>query len=250
MKFTFSGHTGYIIAPWVQGTSHQLVALRHSASVLPWADQDIHIHEESEEYYFLFQGELVLYIDRSVFNLLPHEVLMVKPGIPHAVIGGNGRIEHFLIRVPALDDRKVVEKVPPTDPTKTGRLNREMVCAWGSRLSLLEAKNQNCWLFGVDQARFHSEQFCLAYLNYSTNVTVENDIGISRHRPHLHQNSWEYYTVLKGTKILEVDGEFVEINAGEILEVSPHTKHVLREIRPPFEGFTFRVPRLDDKIEF
>jgi mannose-6-phosphate isomerase-like protein (cupin superfamily) len=42
----------------------------------------------------------------------------------------------------------------------------------------------------------------------------------------------------------------LEINSGEILEVPPGVKHVVRDTLTPFEGFTFRVPGLNDKIEF
>jgi mannose-6-phosphate isomerase-like protein (cupin superfamily) len=50
--------------------------------------------------------------------------------------------------------------------------------------------------------------------------------------------------------MLEVEDELVEIRAGEILEVAPGARHVLHSTHTPFEGFTFRVPRLDDKVEF
>jgi mannose-6-phosphate isomerase-like protein (cupin superfamily) len=70
------------------------------------------------------------------------------------------------------------------------------------------------------------------------------------HRLHLHQKSWEYYTVLQGSKMLQIEDQCVEINAGATLEVPPGIKHVLRAIRTPYEGFTFRVPRLPDKVEF
>jgi mannose-6-phosphate isomerase-like protein (cupin superfamily) len=66
---------------------------------------------------------------------------------------------------------------------------------------------------------------------------------------HLHRESWEYYTVFAGSKTLQVEGQSVEIR-GEILEIPPGTKHVARAIHTPYEGFTFRVPRLDDKVEF
>jgi hypothetical protein len=46
-----------------------------------------------------------------------------------------------------------------------------------------------------------------------------------------------------------VEEELVEISEGEILAVPPQAKHVLHATHTPFEGFTFRVPRLDDKVE-
>ncbi len=95
-KYTFRDHTGYIVAPGASGTAHECVTIRHSATVPLWVDHDIHLHSDSEEYYFVFQGELQLLVDGSVFTLRPGEVLMVNQ-VPHAVVGGNGPIEHFII---------------------------------------------------------------------------------------------------------------------------------------------------------
>lgn len=91
---------------------------------------------------------------------------------------------------------------------------------------------------------------CLAYLSFPTDESSNAGRQSHSHRLHLHKESWEYYTVLRGTRILQVEEELVEIDAGEILEVPPQVKHVLHATRTPFEGFTFRVPRLDDKVEF
>ena len=238
------------MAPWIPSVTHELVTIRHSASVPSWIDRDIHLHSDSEEYYFLFQGELQLLVDGSVFTLKPGEVLMVKPRVPHAVVGGDGPIEHFVIRMPAPDDRRTMGKVPPVLSLATNEAKRELQFDWGCRAPLTEARYQNCWLFGVGQARFHSDYMCLAYLSFPTDESANADRQSHPHRLHLHKKSWEYYTVLRGTKILQVEEESVEINEGEILEVPPRVKHMLRATHTPFEGFTFRVPRLNDKIEF
>jgi mannose-6-phosphate isomerase-like protein (cupin superfamily) len=90
----------------------------------------------------------------------------------------------------------------------------------------------------------------LAYLNTRTSEAADDAIG-TRHRLHLHEESWEYYTVLQGTKTLQIENEMVKVAAGEILEVSPGVRHTLRERQAPYEGLTFRVPvPLDDKVEW
>ena len=249
-KYTFRDYSGYIVAPWIPGVTHELVTIRHSVSVPPWADSDLHFHSASEEYYFLFQGELQLLVDGSVFTLKPGEVLMVKPRVPHAVVGGDGPIEHFVIRMPAPDDRQTTGKVLPVLPPVKDEAKRELQFDWGCRVPLTEARHQNCWLFGVGQARFHSDYMCLAYLSFPTDESVNADRQSYRHCLHLHKESYEYYTVLRGTRILQIDEKFVQINEGEILEVPPQVKHVLHATHTPFEGFTFRVPRLNDKVEF
>ena len=249
-KYVFRGHTGYVVAPWISGVTHELVTIRHSAGVPPWADQDVHFHRDSEEYYFVFQGELQLLVAGSVFTLKPDEVLMVKPRVPHAVLGGDGPIEHFVLRMPASDDRQTVGKIPPGLSPPPDESRRELRFDGGCRVPLTEPRYQNCWLFGVGQARFQSDRMCLAYLNFPTDGSAEASNRNHCHRLHLHQRSWEYYTVLGGTRILEVEDGLVEIHAGETLEVPPGVKHVLRSTHTPFEGFTFRVPLYDDKVEF
>jgi mannose-6-phosphate isomerase-like protein (cupin superfamily) len=247
-KYTFRDQTGYIVAPWIPGIDHEWVLIRHSASVQPWVDRDTHFHSESEEYYLVFQGELRLLVDGSVFTLRSNEALSVRPEVPHCVIGGTGPIEHFVLRMPGVDDRQSEGEIPLELPLVIGEAERQLQLDWGCRVPLTEPRYQNCWLFGVGQARFHSDLMCLAYLSFPTEESVEADRH--PHRLHLHQQSWEYYTVLQGKRVLRVEDELVEIDAGEILEVAPGTRHVLCSTRVPFEGFTFRVPRLDDKVEF
>ena len=171
--------------------------------------------------------------------------------VPHAVVGGKGPIEHFVIRLPALDDRQSVSSIPPRLVLAADEARRELQSAWGSRAPLTEARYQNCWVFGVGRARLHSEHMCLAYLSYPTDESAEaNYWGCHPHRLHLHQKSWEYYTALKGQKVLQIEDQYVEINAGETLEIPPGVRHVARALHTPYEGFTFRTPRLDDKVEF
>ena len=248
VKPTFRDYSGYVLGPSTSEAAHRLVTIRHSAAVPAWADSDVHQHRDSEEYYFLFQGKLRLWIDGAVYTLQPYEVLMVKPGVPHAVVGGSGPIEHFVLRMPAAEDRQTVRTVADELLVASGEAERELQADWGCRAPLTDARYQNCWLFGVGQALFHSERTCVAYLDFPSEESIGMDSH--RHRPHLHQESWEYYTVLRGTRILRVEEDLVAIKAGEVLEVPPQVVHVLHATQVPFEGFTFRVPLLDDKVEF
>ena len=153
-KYTFRGYSGYIVAPWISGSAHDLVSIRHSASEPPWVDRDVHLHDGSEEVYFLFQGELQLLVAGSVFTLKPREVLKVNPRVPHAVVGGSGPIEHFVIRMPARDDRQAVGEIPAKLAPVVGEARRALRLDWGCRAPLTEARYQNCWLFGVGVAGY------------------------------------------------------------------------------------------------
>ena len=247
-KHTFRDRTGYIVAPWLDGATNDRAYIRHSASVPPWVDQDVHLHTVAEEYFFVFQGELRLLMKGSVFTLRPYEALLVRPGVSHSMVGGSGPIEHFVLRVPASDDRESLGAPPAKLPPVLGEKTRALDLDWGCRVSLAEARYQNCWLFGFGQACFASEHLCMAYIELPTQESVEMDRH--PHSLHLHQESWEYYIALQGTRVLQVEGELVEINAGELLEVAPGTQHVLHATQPPFKGIEFRVPQRDDKVAF
>ena len=247
-KYTFRDCTGYIIASWISSVGHAPVTIRHGAAVPPWTDHDTHLHAACEEYYFVFQGELHALVDGATMTLKPHEVLMIKPGVPHAVVGGTGPIEHFVLRMPAVEDRQVVGRIPTEATAEAAGDGRVLQARWGCRVPLGEVRYQNCWLFGVGEARFHSSVMCLAYVAFPTAQSLATDRH--PHRLHLHRESWEFYVVLRGTRVLRIEQELVEIGSGEILAVPPRVKHVLHSTEPPCESFEFRVPRLNDKVEF
>ena len=248
--YIFRGQTGYVVAPWLAAATNDWVYIRHSASVPPWIDDDVHLHTDAEEYFFVLEGELRLLIDGAVFTLRPYEALLVRPEVPHAVVGGRGPIEHFVLRMPAYDDRRSLGESPAESPPARNETARELAYDWGCRVPLAEGRHQNCWLFGVGKAHFHSDHICLAYLDLPTEASADASWRSHPHQLHLHRESWEYYTVLAGKKTLQIEEGLVEVNAGEILEVPPGVKHVLRAVETPYQGFTFRVPRRDDKVLF
>jgi len=249
-RYTFRDQTGYVVAPWLAGATHDWAAIRHSASVPPWVDGDFHLHTHAEEYFFIFQGELHLLIDGAIFTLRPYEALLVRPDVPHAVVGGRGPIEHFVLRMPACDDRESLSAIPSDWPPARHETERELARDWGCRVPLTKARYQNCWLFGFGTAPFHSDHTCLAYLDLPTEESANANWRSHPHRLHTHSESWEYYTVLAGEKALQIENHRVEVSAGEILEIPPDTKHVARAIQTPYRGFTFRVPPRDDKVVF
>ncbi|MBU0492708.1 MAG: cupin domain-containing protein [Chloroflexi bacterium] len=245
-KHTFQGYSGYLVTP---DTAHELVVVRHSASVPPWTDPDVHLHERSEEYYLLLQGELRFLVAGSLVTLRPQEMLVVQPQVSHAIVGGVGPIEHFGFRAPAPSDRQTVGVIPAKLPPVSEEESRELRREWGYRIQVDDAGNRNCWLTGLGAARFHSPHFLLAYLDFPTEEEANAGLG-TRHRLHLHARSWEYYVVLQGTKTLRIEDELVTMQPGEMVEVPPGVRHTLHSRQAPYRGLTFRVPILPDKVEF
>ena len=208
----------------------------------------MHQHAHSEEYYFMLQGELQVVVGDAVLTLEPYEVLMIKPSVPHALVGGTGPIEHFVLRMPGTEDRQVVGRTPADAGAVAEGGERVLQGEWGCRVPLAEARYQNCWLFGMGQALFHSDEMCLAYLDFPSAESLGADDH--RHRLHLHRESWEFYVVLQGTRMLRIEQELADVSAGEVLAVPPRVRHVLHGTETPFVGFTFRTPLLNDKVEF
>lgn len=246
-RLAFREFSGYLLHPeWCE---HGLLSIRHSAQVEPWRDGDLHFHQASEEYYLLLQGQLLIFLDGWALDLRAGEMLLVKPGVAHAVLGGAGRIEHFGFRAPARNDRSSLGPPPTSIPSVLYADQRELAGDWGCRVDLHQPANQNCWLFGLGKARFHSSDFLFANLNFPTMSEANAGLG-TRHRLHLHAHSWEYYAVLEGTKTLQVEAEEVTLQPGELLVVPPGVRHALLRRQAPYRGFTFRVPLLEDKVEF
>ena len=248
-RYTFRGRSGSIIDPDNPSATQKLVAVGHTDLIAPWSDPGMHLHQDAEEYYLLLQGELRILVAETLVSLKPKEILLVRPQVPHAVVGGEGLIEHIGMRAPGRRDKQLVGDIPHGHPPMTDERERELRRDWGYRIPLEASSNQNCWLIGAGTARFQSSHLILAFLNFSTTEAASAGIG-TRHRLHLHQRSWEYYAVFKGTRILQIGNKVVKIGAGEILEVPPQVCHTLYGRQPPCEGFTFRVPLvLDDKVE-
>lgn len=245
-RYVFGDFTGYLLDPRFTDTSHDLVAIRHSSAVSHWSDQHIHSHGESEEYYLLLEGQMDLIIEDEIWTLKPMEMLMVRPTIPHAVIGGIGPIKHFVFRAPAAADWQTQNEMPEFYFVPESQDQREVLKEWGFRCSLRSHQNMNCWLTGIGSARNWSTDFLFAYLDYPTYEEANAGIG-ARHKLYLHRSSWEYYAVLEGEKTLQIETEMVSVKAGELLEVPPGVKHFMAGRKAPYRGLMFRVPVLLDK---
>jgi len=249
VRYSFHGRSGWVVHPGQPAVGHALVAIGHTASVQPWADPGVHLHRDSEEYYLLLLGELQVLVAGRLLSLRPREILLVRPGVTHAIVGGAGPIEHFGLRAPARADKHLVGEIPSPLPVPFQEHARELRAEWGCRIPLEDPRNRNCWLVGAGVARFQSPFLIFAFLDFPTPEAANAGIG-TRHRLHLHRHSWEYYGVLQGHKQLQIGDELVGVAAGELLAVPPGVCHALHSRQAPFVGFTLRVPViLDDKVE-
>ena len=66
--------------------------------------------------------------------------------------------------------------------------------------------------------------------------------------PHAHQESDECFIVLRGTLVVEVEGEHHIIQAGEFCCFPRGVFHSVIEAQPPFETLMIRAPSVNDKV--
>jgi mannose-6-phosphate isomerase-like protein (cupin superfamily) len=67
---------------------------------IEWHNEELHYHSQREEYYFVLGGRLNFEIDDSLVSLSAGQILGVRPGTVHRVIGGEGLVDVLFVRVP------------------------------------------------------------------------------------------------------------------------------------------------------
>ena len=66
--------------------------------------------------------------------------------------------------------------------------------------------------------------------------------------PHAHLSSDECFIVLRGTLVVEVEGERVRIGPRELCCFPAGVYHAVVEVSPPVETLMIRAPSVDDKV--
>jgi mannose-6-phosphate isomerase-like protein (cupin superfamily) len=67
-------------------------------------------------------------------------------------------------------------------------------------------------------------------------------------RPHAHGESDECFVVLRGSLVVDVEGERVTIEAGEFCCFPRGVFHAVVEVHPLVESLMIRAPSIDDKV--
>jgi mannose-6-phosphate isomerase-like protein (cupin superfamily) len=66
--------------------------------------------------------------------------------------------------------------------------------------------------------------------------------------PHYHRESEECFIVLRGTIIVEVEGQRRAVGPGEFCCFAPGVWHAVVAVQPPVESLMIRTPTGDDKV--
>ena len=217
----------------------------------PWNDGKFHYHTTSQEIYYVIQGELWIIIDDFPIILEQNNLLLVEKNIPHALVGGEGRIQHYMMKIPHEKDEKIVlHNAPTIEEFKLFKVgNKEnLPKKYGFFANLNESKNQNCWLIGYGNSNHLSDSLGLAYMYIQDKADAEQQNHPNEN--HFHEENEEWYFVINGEQELLVQNEKVKVGAHQLLKIPPNVQHKhLKFLQYPFQGMTIRVPnKKGDKV--
>lgn len=85
------------------------IMLGFNRSDHPWKSE-LHTHRRSKELYIILKGGLTLRVGDESVQLRDNQMLVIKEGVPHTVEDFDIPIEFFTIRVPAIEDKVVLEE--------------------------------------------------------------------------------------------------------------------------------------------
>ena len=232
-----------------------LFQLGRTNYLYPWKDPKFHYHTKSVEVYLVLHGELWILIDENAVKLKEKSILLVRPGIFHAVIGGKGLIQHYGMKVPSKGDKKVIKEENDdyekliksiSKSSFNERSYHQLNPNHGFIADLKVESNINCWLIGLWDVKYETEKFCFAYINFET--LEERNAHTHQDHLHYHSESTEWYFSFKNSQELFVKDKIVKVPEGCLLKIPKGVPHKQLSLSFPFEGATIRTPILDDKI--
>lgn len=228
-KYRFQGRSGYLIHPTL-GSPYTHLALGHTAGLDSWQDAGMHLHRVAEEAFVLLDGRLDFVVADSLITLHPYEFLLIRPGVPHAIAGGQGKIEHFGIRAPAVDDKQETGPLPQ-GLRPSYEENRLIIEEWGWRMPLFEPYGL------VNASREFFQHLSLGHFNFPEADTYLR----AYHRLPFEQETWMYYLVFQGSMTLRISRKCITISVGELLEVPPQVRPATHSLDVPCRGITISV---------
>lgn len=191
-----------------------------------WQDARTHYHAASEEYYIATRGRLDLEVCGQAVSVPAGYLLGVKEGTPHHVVGGQGPIESFSVRLPGGRRDKVIVQPGQVCPNDAWFLLDLRAPSSdyqaGACLPTTSPAYSPLWDF---------------WSGWQKSLTTWRG-----QEHHYHTRGEEYYIVLRGRLDLEVDEQVVSVQPGFLLGVKPGAVHGVVGGREPIDTIFFRVP--------
>ncbi|NHK31716.1 MAG: hypothetical protein FK730_10215 [Asgard group archaeon] len=242
---------GWLLSPTFTNEFYStLIQFGRTDFLEPWSDPAIHYHTNSQELYLVMHGELWLQVGDSYVNLREKNLLLVQPGVLHAVVGGKGPIQHFGLKIPCITDEKInVRELTQEETSKKPHFidGKDLVTKEGFFADFSKDEYYNCWLFGFGIAKYIVEEFSLAYMIFKDEaeeraIEHPNDF-------HLHNKSEEWYFTFKGSQEIQVGEQKVDVPKDTLLRIGTGVPHKINQRQYPYEGMVLRAPLTrDDKV--
>jgi len=220
---------GYVVGshlPLADPAYSALVDLGLNRQAEVWKDDLAHYHAESEEHYLVVRGSLTVELGDQTVSVPAGHLLGVKAGTSHCVVGGQGPIETFGMRVPATRNDKVVVQQSQVCPNDSWfLLDLHVPCSdyqAGACLPISSPGYSPLWDF---------------WSGWQKSLRTWRG-----QHSHYHTHAEEYYVVLQGRLDLEVDGQVILVEPRYLLGVKPGCVHAVVGGQEPIDTFFLRVP--------
>jgi mannose-6-phosphate isomerase-like protein (cupin superfamily) len=198
-----------------------------------WHDETSHFHKSSEEYFIVLNGQLDFLIQNRQLSVKPGQLLSIRSGIEHQIIGGLTPIENFLIRVPGGGKDKISLPIRDSRQVTSSSNNTEPVL-----LNIRQSFTD--YLLGGCLPENHVNYSPL--LDFTCVWGVDPKSEWKNEQLHFHTLREEYYIVLRGRLDFAIESSTVSVNAGQILGVKPTTTHKVIGGKEPVDILFIRVP--------
>lgn len=242
---------GWLLSPKHHDEYHSaLIQFDRTNFLDAWFDSTVHYHTISIELYLVMHGEMWLQIGDSYLALKEGNLLLVQPGVPHAVVGSKGPIQFFGFKIPCITDEKIVVRELTEEETnkKPQFINcKDLDIKNGFVANLSQKEYQNYWIFGFGIAKYLVEEFSLAYMIFENE---KEDSSLENYNDfHFHKTSEEWYFTFRGLQEFQTDEEKVLVPEGHLLRIGTGVPHKINHRQYPFEGMVLRAPLTrDDKV--
>jgi mannose-6-phosphate isomerase-like protein (cupin superfamily) len=207
------------------------IGYNHQSS--PWQDETSHYHQTSEEYFIVLNGRLDISGETRLVSIHPGQLLSIRSGVRHQMLGGQGPIENFLVRVPGGGMDKILLPKAEHDLLFPHISDPDP-------LILNIRKNFSEYPLGACLPENHPNYSPL--LDFTCVWGVDPDIEWKNETAHFHSLREEYYIVLKGRLDFEINRSRFPVHAGQILGIKPPVIHKVLGGDGPVDVLFVRVP--------
>lgn len=198
-----------------------------------WRDEKPHLHRTSEEYFIVLEGCLDMLAGNQPTKINRRELMGIRAGTSHQVIGGNAPIENLLIRVPGgMEDKVALEP--------SSSLLEDDLSVAGQSIHIDLQQPHTGYLLGACLPEIHPNHSAL--LDFTCVWGVDPMIEWQHEELHFHSQREEYYIVLEGRLDVQLDDSRLSVSARQILGVRAGTIHRILGGEGPVDVIFVRVP--------